>query len=186
MAKLKRTILLWKLWWLVCAFSACQSTVETGRSVTATDRLAQGSANFLHCELVSAWNYFADWPSTKMTTVWHMPIYYNSHGTMAMIQWEVWACFAAIRCSDLQGLWQSMTPAECFWCQWFQLILDQFGFGSTRPGNNFFTDHHRATARCLPTPGLAAPVQTDRIVNINCILLEAGLWSRNLNFRFRL
>jgi len=33
--------------------------------------------------------------------VWHMQIYYNSYLNMALIQREIWACFAAIRYSDL-------------------------------------------------------------------------------------
>jgi len=35
--------------------------------------------------------------------------------------------------------------------QSFQLLLNQFGLGSVRPGNNFYTDRPRAAARCLPT-----------------------------------
>jgi len=38
-----------------------------------------------------------------------------------------------------------------FMCQFFQSLLDQFGLGFARPGNNFFTDRHRAAAWCLPT-----------------------------------
>jgi len=38
---------------------------------------------------------------------------------MALIQWEIWACFAAVRCSDLQGLRWWMAPAVCSLCQSF-------------------------------------------------------------------
>ena len=51
---------------------------------------------------------------------------------MALIQWEIWACFAAIRRSGLLGLWESMAPAMCSSCQSFQSLLDQLGFGSAQ------------------------------------------------------
>jgi len=56
---------------------------------------------FSHCGPVSDWHYFADPPSIKIKNVWHVQIQYNSSVIMAPIQKEIWACFAAIRYSDL-------------------------------------------------------------------------------------
>ena len=47
-----------------------------------------------------------------------------------------------------------MASAVCSLCQLFQSLLDQFGLGPARPGNNFFTDRYQTSARCLPTPVL--------------------------------
>jgi len=73
---------------------------------------------------------------------------------MALIQWEIWASFAATRCPDLYGYTVDNGTRNVFLMSVVPVTFGPLGLRSARSGNNFFTDRRRAAVRCLPTPAL--------------------------------